>query len=325
MLKVDHLSVQFHTKRGKLSVLDDISFQVRPSEILSIVGESGCGKSTAALAIMRLLAANAEISQGKALIHGQDLFSLNEADMCKLRGNKIAMIFQDPMTSLNPTQRIGKQLSESYRIHQKMNKAEAREASRKMLEAVGIPYPEKRLDEYPHQLSGGMRQRVMISMALACNPELLIADEPTTALDVTIQAQILDLMRKMREEKGTAILLITHDLGVVAEMSDRVLVLYAGQTVECGLTRDLFERPLHPYTKGLLNSLPRLDRNMDYLPTIEGVVPSPGQMPKGCRYCSRCPQAMPICTTDVPPETRVGESRVACFLYQDRLEQNNAK
>ncbi len=317
LLDVQDLQTRFQTKTGPVTVLDHVSFSLHRSEILCVVGESGCGKSTIAMSIMQLLAGNGEVFGGKILKDGRDLLQLSEREMCRVRGDEISMIFQDPMSSLNPTQTIGKQIAESFQIHRQMKKEEALKASLELLKAVGIPSPEERIHEYPHQLSGGMRQRVMICMALACQPDLLIADEPTTALDVTIQAQILDLMRHLREETGAAILLITHDLGVVAEMSDQVLVLYAGRAVESGKTAEIFKQPRHPYTQGLLKSLPRLDDSCDYLPIIEGVVPSLSEMPSGCRFAPRCPYAMPICRKQRPTMQKLNNGvDVACFLYR---------
>ena len=315
LLSVKELQTRFATKKGFVTAVDGVSFEVNKGEILCIVGESGCGKSTIAMSILRLLSGNGENSHGEVLFGDRDLLKLTEDDMCSVRGNDIAMIFQDPMSSLNPTLTIGHQLEEPFRIHRGMNKKQAREAALEMLRKVSIPSPEKRLNEYPHQLSGGMRQRVMIAMALSCEPKLLIADEPTTALDVTIQAQILDLMRKLRDETGAAIVFITHDLGVVAEMADRVLVLYAGKSVEYGTVDQIFNHPKHPYTKGLLKSIPRLDQNEDYLFAIEGVVPNQYNMPAGCRYCPRCPDAMPQCEKNQPPEFAVDGSYVSCFQY----------
>lgn len=315
LLSVKELQTRFATKKGFVTAVDGVSFEVNRGEILCIVGESGCGKSTIAMSILRLLSGNGENSHGEVLLNGKDILKLSEDEMCSIRGNDIAMIFQDPMSSLNPTLTIGHQLEEPFRIHRGMNRKQAREAALEMLKKVSIPSPEQRLKEYPHQLSGGMRQRVMIAMALSCAPKLLIADEPTTALDVTIQAQILDLMRKLRDETGAAIVFITHDLGVVAEMADRVLVLYAGKSVEYGTVDQIFNHPKHPYTKGLLKSIPRLDENEDYLFAIEGVVPNQYNMPKGCRYCPRCPEAMPQCEQNQPPEYEAEGSYVSCFKY----------
>ncbi len=284
LLTVDNLQVQFNTKKGINTAVDGISFSVGKGEILGIVGESGCGKSVTSLSILRLLGTNARISQGSVKLEGRELLSLSEDDMCKIRGNEIAMIFQDPMTALNPTLTIGDQLIEPLVIHQGFNKKDARKEAVEVLKKVGISAPEKRLKEYPHQLSGGMRQRVMIAMAVSCAPKLLIADEPTTALDVTIQAQILELMLDLRQKMDTAVILITHDMGVVAETADNILVLYAGKVVEYGSVKEIFNTPKHPYTKGLLSSIPPLEEDVEELNTIEGTVPGPGQMPVGCRF-----------------------------------------
>ena len=283
LLSVENLQVQFQTKKGINTAVDGVSFSVEKGRILGIVGESGCGKSVTSMSILQLLGSNARISGGSIKLDGKELIGLPEKEMCRIRGNDIAMIFQDPMTALNPTLTIGTQLMEPIMLHQNCGKKEAWTRAVDVLKRVGIAAPEKRMKEYPHQLSGGMRQRVMIAMAVSCEPRLLIADEPTTALDVTIQAQILELMCELREKMGTAIMLITHDMGVVAETADDVLVLYAGKAVEYGSIEDIFERPKHPYTQGLLNSIPRLDEDVEMLNTIEGTVPAPDAMPSGCR------------------------------------------
>ena len=275
LLSVENLQVQFQTKKGINTAVDGVSFSVEKGRILGIVGESGCGKSVTSMSILQLLGSNARISGGSIKLDGKELIGLPEKEMCRIRGNDIAMIFQDPMTALNPTLTIGTQLMEPIMLHQNCGKKEAWTRAVDVLKRVGIAAPEKRMKEYPHQLSGGMRQRVMIAMAVSCEPRLLIADEPTTALDVTIQAQILELMCELREKMGTAIMLITHDMGVVAETADDVLVLYAGKAVEYGSIEDIFERPKHPYTQGLLNSIPRLDEDVELLNTIEGTVPAP--------------------------------------------------
>lgn len=277
LLSVKELTVRFAGKEGYTTIVDRVSFDVQNGEILCVVGESGCGKSTIAMSILQLLSINGEISGGHIIMDGQELTNLTEDEMCEIRGNNISMIFQDPMSSLNPTKTVASQLIEPYIIHKGMKRKAARAEALNILKDVGIPNPEKRLDEYPHQLSGGMRQRVMIAMALACQPKLLIADEPTTALDVTIQAQILDLMRTLRKERGTAIVFITHDLGVVAEMADKVLVLYAGHAVEYNTVEKIFNSPKHPYTMGLLKSVPPVDKHIDFLPSIEGIVPTSGE------------------------------------------------
>ena len=317
LLTVQDLQVQFQTKKGVNTAVDGIGFSVEKGEILGIVGESGCGKSVTSLSILRLLGTNSMISQGSIKLEGRELLSLSEDEMCKIRGNEIAMIFQDPMTALNPTMSIGEQLMEPLMIHQGYKKKDAWKEAVEVLKKVGIAAPEKRMKEYPHQLSGGMRQRVMIAMAVSCAPRLLIADEPTTALDVTIQAQILELMLELRQKMNTAIILITHDMGVVAETADNILVLYAGKVVEYGSVKEIFNNPRHPYTRGLLNSIPPLEEDMDELNTIEGTVPGPGQMPAGCRFSPRCPLASERCSSCQPGLYKAGNSMVSCFQYED--------
>ncbi len=316
LLSVENLQVQFQTKKGINTAVDGVSFSVEKGRILGIVGESGCGKSVTSMSILQLLSSNARISGGSIKLDGKELVGLPEREMCKIRGNDIAMIFQDPMTALNPTLTIGNQLMEPIMLHQNCGKKEAWVRAVDVLKRVGIAAPEKRMKEYPHQLSGGMRQRVMIAMAVSCEPRLLIADEPTTALDVTIQAQILELMCELREKMGTAIMLITHDMGVVAETADDVLVLYAGKAVEYGSIEDIFEKPKHPYTQGLLNSIPRLDEDVEMLNTIEGTVPAPGAMPAGCRFAPRCPYGKERCMKEKPGVYHVENSLVSCFRYE---------
>ena len=317
LLTVQDLQVQFQTKKGVNTAVDGIGFSVEKGEILGIVGESGCGKSVTSLSILRLLGTNSMISQGSIKLEGRELLSLSEDEMCKIRGNEIAMIFQDPMTALNPTMSNGEQLMEPLMIHQGYKKKDAWKEAVEVLKKVGIAAPEKRMKEYPHQLSGGMRQRVMIAMAVSCAPRLLIADEPTTALDVTIQAQILELMLELRQKMNTAIILITHDMGVVAETADNILVLYAGKVVEYGSVKEIFNNPRHPYTRGLLNSIPPLEEDVDELNTIEGTVPGPGQMPAGCRFSPRCPLASERCSSCQPGLYKAGNSMVSCFQYED--------
>ena len=317
ILDVKNLQVQFRTgKKETLTAIQDVTFQVKAGEILGIVGESGCGKSVTANTILRLLPKQISlISGGSICFQGRDLVTLSEKEMRKVRGSKISMIFQEPMTSLNPAYRIGVQLVEMYQAHSKISKKEAWQKATKMLEKVGIPAPDQRMYEYPHQLSGGMRQRVMIAMALSAKPELLIADEPTTALDVTIQAQVLDLMKELQREMGTSIILITHDMGVVAETSDYVMVMYAGEVVEYGSAAMIFKNPLHPYTQGLLNSLPRVDRDMQRLTSITGTVPSLSEMPAGCRFSNRCGQCGGQCTQQKPQLVEVEPGhQVRCLL-----------
>lgn len=321
LLEVKELSTSFKMKRGTVKAVDEISFNCKEGEILAIVGESGSGKSVTSLSIMQLLAENAEIVGGQILYKGENLLEKSKAEMRALRGNEISMIFQEPMTSLNPVMRIGDQLTESICLHMKLKKKEAMKRAIEMLELVGIPSPEQRVQDYPHQMSGGMRQRVMIAIALACNPTLLIADEPTTALDVTIQAQILDLIYRLREKLGMAVLLITHDLGVVAEAADRVVVMYCGKVVEEAEVEALFENPLHPYTQGLLASIPRADEDRERLYMIEGMVPNPMDMPKGCAFNERCTQCMAVCKERVPEEINFNGRRVRCHLYNDRKEK----
>lgn len=315
LLKVEGLQVQFQTKKGVNTSVDGVSFSIGKGEILGIVGESGCGKSVTSLSILQLLGTNAKISQGSIKLSGRELLGLSEEEMCKIRGNEIAMIFQDPMTALNPTLTIGEQLIEPLVIHQGYSKADARKEAVEVLKKVGIAAPEKRMKEYPHQLSGGMRQRVMIAMAVSCAPKLLIADEPTTALDVTIQAQILELMLELRQNMETAIILITHDMGVVAETADNILVLYAGKVVEYGSVKNIFNAPKHPYTQGLLSSIPPLQEDVEELNTIEGTVPAPGQMPAGCRFGPRCPLAGEHCRREQPGLYPVEGALVSCFQY----------
>nr|WP_294665866.1 ABC transporter ATP-binding protein [uncultured Blautia sp.] len=316
LLSVENLQVQFQTKKGINTAVDGVSFSIEKGRILGIVGESGCGKSVTSMSILQLLSSNARISGGSIKLDGKELIGLPEKEMCRIRGNDIAMIFQDPMTALNPTLTIGNQLMEPIMLHQNCGKKEAWVRAVDVLKRVGIAAPEKRMKEYPHQLSGGMRQRVMIAMAVSCEPRLLIADEPTTALDVTIQAQILELMCELREKMGTAIMLITHDMGVVAETADDVLVLYAGKAVEYGSIEDIFEKPKHPYTQGLLNSIPRLDEDVEMLNTIEGTVPAPGAMPAGCRFAPRCPYGKERCMKEKPGVYHVENSLVSCFRYE---------
>ncbi|MDO4619371.1 MAG: ABC transporter ATP-binding protein [Lachnospiraceae bacterium] len=318
LLNVDGLKVRFATKKGMVDAVDGISFSIAPGEILGIVGESGCGKSVTSLSVLQLLAKNAEIAEGSIRLNGRELLGLPESELCKIRGNEISMIFQDPMAALNPTMTIGKQLVEPLMLHRGLDRRTAQQEGIQILKQVGISAPEKRMKEYPHQLSGGMRQRIMIAMALSCRPKLLIADEPTTALDVTIQAQILELMLQLREETKTAIMFITHDMGVVAEMADRVLVLYAGKAMEYGPVEEIFERPKHPYTKGLLDSIPPLDRDLQTLKTIEGTVPPAGDMPQGCRFAPRCRYATERCRKEQPAMYNSGNSLVSCFLAEEQ-------
>ncbi|MEF2246616.1 MULTISPECIES: ABC transporter ATP-binding protein [unclassified Paenibacillus] len=320
LLEVKHLKTHFHTDRGKVTAVNDVSFTMDRGEIVGIVGESGCGKSVMSQSITRLLDHTDAISyEGQVIFDQQDLFKLSPAKMRAIRGDDISIIFQDPLTSLNPVYTIGNQLEEVIRLHQKKSKKEARQKAVEMLRLTGIPAPEQRVHEYPHQLSGGMQQRVMIAMALACEPKLLIADEPTTALDVTIQAQILDLIVELNRKLGMGVLFITHDLGVVAEICTSVKVMYLGQIVEEAQTEHLFQRPLHPYTQGLIKSIPRLNgsRN-EKLHVIEGTVPSLANIPQGCSFAARCPFSDDKCRSQQPVMEQAADGhRVKCWHYKE--------
>ncbi|QUH19106.1 ABC transporter ATP-binding protein [Alkaliphilus sp. B6464] len=324
LLEVKNLRTHFYTQDGIMPAVDGVSFKINRGETLCVVGESGCGKSVTAMSILKLVPTPpGKYVAGNILFCGEDILPKTDEEMRKIRGKDIAMIFQEPMTSLNPVYTIGDQIAEAIIIHQRKKRTEAIEIAINMLRKVGIPSPEKRVKEYPHQLSGGMRQRVMIAMALSCNPMVLIADEPTTALDVTVQAQILDLMRKMQKETGTAIMFITHDLGVVAEMADRVVVMYAGKIVEEGAVEEIFDSPMHPYTIGLLNSIPQLDnRGKKTLHVIEGMVPSLDELPKGCAFNPRCKDAVDICRKNRPELISLGDGsrKCACWLRRERGE-----
>ena len=317
LLEVVNLRTSFRDKDGAMvPAVDGVSFNLHKGETLGIVGESGCGKSVTSLSVMRLIPIPPGKVEAEAIrFAGTDLLSVPERDMRRIRGNEISMIFQEPMTSLNPVFTIGDQIAETLRLHQSMTKQAALEKAVEMLTKVGIPSPRQRVHEYPHQLSGGMRQRVMIAMALACNPKLLIADEPTTALDVTIQAQILDLIRELRVDMDMSIILITHDLGVVAETADRVIVMYAGKIVEEATTVQLFESPRHPYTEGLLNSIPKIEDRPERLHVIEGVVPHPLHMPEGCRFNPRCPYATSKCREAEPEFQEVDHKHIVSCWY----------
>ena len=294
---------------------------IEDGDCVGLVGESGCGKSVTSMSILHLLPPKGRIVDGTIRFKGRDITHLPPAEMAKLRGKEIAMIFQEPMTSLNPVYTVGYQISEMILRHEKVSKKEARARAIEMLRLVNIPAPEKRIDEYPHELSGGMRQRVMIAMALSCNPELLIADEPTTALDVTIQAQILDLMRTLKQTLNTSIMMITHDLGVVAEMSDYVLVMYAGMVMEYSDVRSLFADPLHPYTQGLLKALPRMGESQEKLYVIDGVVPSLYELPTGCRFWPRCAYATERCKHEIPALYEVEGRKIRCFRYENGVKE----
>ncbi|MGQ0543163.1 MAG: ABC transporter ATP-binding protein [Blastocatellia bacterium] len=330
LLTVRNLETHFPTRAGVVKAVDDVSFELKEGELLGLVGESGSGKSITALSIMRLIAAPGKITGGSIKFKGEELLAATEDRMREIRGNDIAMIFQDPMTSLNPVYTVGEQIAEALRLHRKLDKKTAWTAAVEAMKEVAIPAPERRASDYPHQLSGGMRQRVMIAMALACDPELLIADEPTTALDVTIQAQILELIDQLRQNRKLSVLLITHDLGVVAETADRICVMYTGKIVESSGVYDLFAKPKHPYTQGLLRSVPKLTADTvakaERLQTIDGVVPSPIDLPSGCHFAPRCEHKMDICTVGQIPLFRLGDDvSVRCVLYDEgrSVQQTN--
>ncbi|TCZ67544.1 ABC transporter ATP-binding protein [Paenibacillus albiflavus] len=326
LLTVHNLKTSFFTRSGEVQSVRGVSFTISEGEMVGIVGESGSGKSITAKSIMGLIQPPGRIIDGEVRLNGESILEMSPEQLRSIRGNQIAMIFQDPMTSLNPVLRIGKQLIEVIQRHEKLSKSEARQRAIDMLRQVGIPSPEKRIDQYPHEFSGGMRQRVMIAMALSCNPKLLIADEPTTALDVTIQAQILTLMKQLRDTTGTSILLITHDLGVVAQVCTRVIVMYGGLIMEEGAVVDIFESPQHPYTRGLMNSLPQYDAEVkERLVPIEGTPPNMLQPPTGCPFKDRCPEAMDLCNHR-PPYYHVGEGhRSMCWLLDERVKAGEAQ
>ena len=318
LVEIKNLKTYFYTEDGIVKAVDDVSFNIRQGEIIGVVGESGCGKSVTAMSIMRLIPAPpGKIVGGEILFEDKKILELNDEEMRGIRGNDIAVIFQEPMTSLNPIFTIGYQIQEVIMLHQKLNKVEAKKKAVEMLKLVGVPRADEIVECYPHELSGGMRQRAMIAMAVSCNPKLLIADEPTTALDVTIQAQILDIMKDLKKELNTSIMLITHDLGVIAEMAEYVVVMYAGKVIEEAPVIELFKNPMHPYTEGLMKSKPSLDKDEDRLYSIPGQVPNPINMPEECYFCARCPKAIDICRKQQPPirEIRPGH-KVACFLYE---------
>ncbi|MFK5979836.1 MAG: ABC transporter ATP-binding protein [Rhizobiaceae bacterium] len=315
LLEIDNLVVSFSTLHGDVEVLDGISFGISEGEIVGLVGESGSGKSVTAFSTIRLLGSQGHINDGKIVFDGDDLVAKSEIAMTKIRGRDISMIFQEPMTSLNPVFTIGLQISEVLSEHLGLARSEAREQAINLLAKVGIPAPEERINDYPHQLSGGMRQRVMIAIALACQPRLLIADEPTTALDVTVQAQILDLLRKLRQDNAMAILLITHDFGIIADITDRVVVMYAGQIVEQAPVEALFEAPLHPYSRLLMESIPTVTARRDVLPVIDGVAPVATAYPSGCRFHVRCPKMQEKCRDEMPALEEVSSQRsVRCWF-----------
>lgn len=326
LLEIQDLHTVFDTDRGVVRAVDGVSFSIERGETLGVVGESGCGKSVTALSVMRLVQKpTGRIESGDIRFGEQSLLALSEAEMRKVRGCTISMIFQEPMTSLNPVYTVCNQLSESMILHQGMNKKTARQRAIEILDIVGIPNARSRIDEFPHQFSGGQRQRIMIAMALACNPDLLIADEPTTALDVTVQAQILDLMNALKKEFGSSVMLITHSLGVVAETAQRVVVMYAAKVVEEAPVRPIFKDPLHPYTRGLLASIPRMDETKERLSVIPGIVPSPLNFPKACRFHDRCPECFDKCTELEPPLfVMQGGRKVRCWLFENSPQREGS-
>ena len=320
LLEIRDLATHFNTQDGVVKAVDGVSFELLDGEIMGIVGESGCGKSVSALSIMRLIPdPPGRIVRGEVIFDGQDILKLRETEMRHVRGNRISMIFQEPMTSLNPVLSIGRQLTETLELHLKMSSSQARERAQELLAMVGIPDPERRLSDYPHQMSGGMRQRVMIAMAISCNPRLIIADEPTTALDVTIQAQILELMQSLSSELGTALIIITHNLGVVARYASRVMVMYAGRLIERGSSQEIYHNPRHPYTLGLLGSVPRLDEPAGTtLVPIEGLPPDLIDLPVGCSFAPRCRYAIDRCTVETPQLMAVGDAHdSACWRWAE--------
>lgn len=319
-VEIENLRTWFHTPEGIVKSVDGVSFNVRQGETLALVGESGCGKTVTSLSLIRLLPDTAEVQADYMRVDDREIDQLTKEEARAIRGSKIAMIFQEPMTSLNPVYKVERQLGEVFKLHNpKMTREEVRNASIEILKQVGVPNPEERLKVYPHQLSGGLRQRVMIAISLASNPQMLIADEPTTALDVTIQAQILDLLKEIQKERKMSILLITHDFGVVSQIADRVAVMYAGRIVEEGPLAEIFEDPWHPYTKLLILSIPGIKVTRGgRLESISGTVPNPLHFPEGCRFAPRCPYAMEICKTEVPKEIKIGERRVSCFLRREQ-------
>lgn len=318
ILKVKDLAVEFKTDKGTVRAINEISFEVFPNETLGIVGESGCGKSVSSLAVLGLIPSPpGEIVGGSIKFKGRELVGLSESDYRKIRGKDISMIFQEPLTALNPVLRVGKQMKDVLMRHQDLDDKEARKRAIEFLEAVGIPAPEKRIDEFPHQLSGGMRQRVMIAMALSCNPSLLLADEPTTALDVTTQAQVMSEINSLQKKFDTAVVLVTHDLGVIAETCQRVIVMYCGEIVEVGPVKDIFENPQHPYTQGLLRSIPVVrDKKISRLPTIDGTVPDLLNLPSGCRFSNRCSKVMDVCSQK-SPKLEGQQHQAACFAIKE--------
>lgn len=317
ILQVKHLKVYFYTRHGVVKAVDDVSFGLRRGESLCLVGESGCGKTTVALSVLRLLdSPPGKIEGGEILYGGEDLLHCSEDRLRQIRGNKIAMIFQDPQSSLNPVFTVGDQIAEQIKLHLRLKQRETKERALHLMEQVGIPRASERIKDYPHQFSGGMKQRVMIAAALSCSPEILIADEPTTALDTTVKAQILEIFQGLKQEKNMSILFITHDMGTVAGIADRIVVMYGGRVVEVGTTLDIFDQPKHPYTQGLLNCLPSISTRRERLTPIPGTIPSLINPPEGCVFNPRCARRMPICSAEIPKETVIsGEHVVACHLY----------
>ena len=315
VLSVRNLRVEFHTRRGILTAIDDVSFDIARGEVLGVVGESGAGKSLTGAAIIGLLEPPGRVAAGEIVLNGRRIDNLPREAMRPLRGKKIGMIFQDPLTSLNPLYRVSQQLTETIRTHLPMNAAQARARAIELMREVGIPAPEQRIDSYPHQFSGGMRQRVVIALALAAEPDLIIADEPTTALDVSVQAQIITLLKRLCRERGTAVMLITHDMGVIAETADRVAVLYAGRIAEIGPVRDVVQHAHHPYAQGLMGSIPTLTGTADRLAQIPGAMPRLGAIPAGCAFNPRCPKVFERCRAERPPAYKTGASEAACFLF----------
>lgn len=329
VLTIENLQSYFFTAKGNVPAVDDVTIEVPAGKIIGLVGESGCGKSMTAMSVMGLLRHPGKVVGGRILLDGRDITHLGPKERAGVRGNEISMIFQEPMTSLNPVYQVGRQVQEAILLHQKVSREEAKRQVIEIFREVGIPEPEKRYNSYPHQLSGGLRQRVMIGMAMVCKPKVMIADEPTTALDVTIEAQILRLMKRLRDEQGTSIILITHNMGVVAEVCDYVYVMYAGKVMEQAEVFDLFANTKHPYTQGLLRSIPKLDSNEERLYTIEGVVPNMLHLPRGCNFCNRCTKAAARCLEEKPQlyDTGTDENgmshKVRCFLYDDRSAEGS--
>jgi peptide/nickel transport system ATP-binding protein len=321
ILSVRNLTVEFPTRRGTLTAIDNISFDIAPGEVLGVVGESGAGKSMTSAAVIGLIEPPGRIAGGEIQLNGKRIDNLSEKETRKIRGKKIGVIFQDPLTSLNPLYRVSQQLIETIRTHLPLSEADARKRAISLLDEVGIPAAARRIDDYPHQFSGGMRQRVVIALALCAEPDLVIADEPTTALDVSVQAQIIEVMKKLCAERGAAIMLITHDMGVIAETADRVAVMYAGRIAEIGPVRDVIKDAKHPYTSGLMGSIPSLTSDLERLVQIPGSMPRLSAIPKGCAFNPRCPQVFDRCRVERPDPLDVGDRKVACWLYDDRKEQ----